>query len=850
MATEQHSIDSEPSEPHREEVHLSVEPGTKLTISIEVGDKAVAGKVPLTISVEQSAAPLPQAVMEQIPTARTPQPPSRPLRIPTFKLGGIHSGFEALGSRLRARDLATWLFISALAVYLLTRLVGLTQFPIYFFTDEAIQSLSMLDLIDNGYRDPEGVLFPTYFRNGEYYNIGLSVYLQWLPALLFGKSAVATRVMSILVTLIAAVSIGIILRQVFKLKYWWTGTLFLSLTPAWFLHSRTAFETVEFVALYAGALCTYLLYRYKSVRYLYLTVLLGAMAFYTYSPGQMIVPLTAAGLLISDWRYHWQNRRSLPAGLVLGAVLAVPYIRYNLSHPNVPFAHLHTLWSYWFEEIPLSEKFARYFSEFGIGLSPWYWYIPNDRDLARHLMKDYGHILIATLPFTVLGLAHILRRLREPASRAILVALVISPAASALVQIAITRVLVFVIPAAILAAIGLERVLQWLEDPQQQIDVLAEGSGPTPRRNVAAFLILFTGMALALQFRENIDQAIFQLLVILLALQVSGVFERLAQFRVQAGPPNRPKLWKLSHPVLALSAFIVLAGVNVRMLNDALTNGPLWFRDYGLGGMQYGAFQIFDIIEEYLDEHPQAQIILSPDWANGADVVARYMLEDFTAIQMGSVRGHTVQKLPLDGNTLFIMTPYDYDFALENEKFSGVEVERIIPFPDGSPGFYFVHLSYADDIDEVFAAEKAAREALRETTVSLDGQDVKLRYSYLDSDFQAESMALVFDGDPFTVTKTFEANPFVIEMTFPSPRTVNGFSIIIGEANVRVTLKCFAGTAAEPVMYAFESQGTRNQPELSYDLPAPTQAEVLQVEVLDLRSQGPAKVHIWELTLR
>ena len=216
--------------------------------------------------------------------------------IPVVKPARRWNGLEALSSRLRAYDVAAWLFVLAIAIYLLTRLIGLTQFPIYFFTDEAIQSQSIIDLINNNYRDPSGVLLPTYFRNGDYYNIGLSVYLQWLPAVLFGKSAVATRATSVLVTLIAAISIGILLRDVFKLKYWWTGTLFLSITPAWFLHSRTAFETVEFVAFYAGMLCAYLFYQQKSSLYLYLAVLLGALSFYSYSPAQVIIPADGAGL--------------------------------------------------------------------------------------------------------------------------------------------------------------------------------------------------------------------------------------------------------------------------------------------------------------------------------------------------------------------------------------------------------------------------------------------------------------------------------------------------------------------------------------------------------------------------
>lgn len=843
MATKKKSIGKKTSESGANQVSFSVEPGKKIRITLDVGEEIVDGKVPITVQIEQVG-------RDRLPIVEI----ARPEPIPVPESGVVTARrwarFEALRSRLQAYDLATWLFVCAVAVYLLTRLVGLTKFPIYFFTDEAIQSLSMIDLIRNGYRDPSGVWFPTYFRNGDYYNIGLSVYLQWLPSILFGKSAVATRATSVLVTLIAAISIGILLRDVFKLKYWWTGTLFLSITPAWFLHSRTAFETAEFVAFYAGTLCAYLLYRYRSRRYLYLTILLGAFAFYTYSPGQVIMPLTALGLLISDWRYHWEDRRGLLIGVALALVLTLPYVRSNINNPNAAAAHLHTLWSYWFEKIPLSAKIGRYFSEFGVGLSPWYWYTPNDRDLARHLMKDYGNIMIATLPFALLGLAQALRNVRLPAYRAILIALLISPAAAALVQVSITRTLVFVVPAAILTAIGLETILGWIENPKQRIAELSEWPGPTSLRIAAALLILVLGIFVASRFEKSIDGLVLWALAIILALQVSGVFERLAQSLTHSDIPVKSKLWKLPQSILALLAFIVLAGANIRMLNDALRNGPLWFRDYGLGGMQYGAFQIFDIIEEYLKEHPDAKIIFSPDWANGADVVARFLLDDFSSIQMGSVRGHIAQKLPLDENTLFIMTPQEYDIVRESPKFSDIDVETIVPYPDGNPGFYFVHLRYVDNIDEIFAAEKAVREALRETMLMIDGQEVKVRFSYLDSDFQDQSMALVFDNDPFTLAKTLETNPFIIEMTFPKPRTLNGFSIIIGSANVKITLKCYSKAGAQPTVYTFQGQGTRNQPELSFDLAKPTQMQVLRLEVLDPHSSDQSKVHIWELRLR
>lgn len=762
----------------------------------------------------------------------------------------IETSPEVVKSRVNAYDLATWLFVGAVAIYLVTRLVGLNQFPIYFFTDEAIQPLSMFDLINNGYRSPMDVFLPTYFRNGEYYNIGLSVYLQWLPVLLFGKSAVATRATSVLITLIAAISVGIILRDVFKIKYWWTGTLFLSITPSWYLHSRTAFETAEFVAFYAGALCAYLLYRYRSARFLYLAVFLGALAFYTYGAAQLIVPLTAAGLLISDWRYHWQNRRTVLLSLGLVLLLAIPYLRFRMSDPDAPFAHLHMMFSYLTEDIPLSTKIARYASEYWVGLSPWYWYIPNVRDLPRHLMKDYGHIMIATLPFAILGLAKLLRNLHLPAYRAVLIAILLSPTAAALVQTSITRALGFVVLVAIVTSLGLEEVLQWIEDPKKCLMQLSQGPGVTLKRGLVALIILAIGIVGARFGKEFTDRLVTLALTALLAFQTSGIPEALAKTLAPADHADAPGRQILPQSFMAVAVFVALSTANINMLNDSLRNGPLWFRDYGLGGMQYGAFQMFDLLNQYVKEHPGTKIIFSPDWANGADVVARFFLDDPSIIQIGSVRGHVLQKLPLDENTLFVMTPDEYNFITGLDKFSEIKVVTTVAYPDGRPGFYFINLTYVENIDAIFAAEKAARQVLQEGTFTIDGESVKVRYSLLDADLQEQSMALVFDNDPYTLTKSYEANPFVMEMTFPKARTLNEFSIIIGAAHVQIKLSCYRDADAEPVVYTFEGQGSVNDMELSFDLPKPTQAEKLVVEVRDLAAPDESKVHVWELDLR
>lgn len=694
---------------------------------------------------------------------------------PVYEKRDIHPG--SLSASLKTRliiaarswpyPLETTLFGLALLIYLAARLIGLVNFPIYFFTDEAVQTVTAADLIRDHFIDAEGNFLPTFFKNGPYYNLGVSVYLQVIPYLFFGKSVFVTRTVSVLVGLLAPISVALVLRNVFKIPYWWAGALLLSSAPAWFLHSRTAFETVLFVAFYAGFLYTYLLYRQGSYRHLYYAICLAGLAFYSYSPGQLVIGLTGLLLLISDAPYHWQNRGIVLRGLGIIALLALPYLRFRLNHPAAPFEHLRILGSYWVQPLSLNEKISHYLSEYLYGLSPGYWFIPNERDLMRHLMKGYGHLLRPTLPFAALGTWIALKGLRNPTNRTLLIALLVAPAGSALVQIGITRVLVFVIPAVILITLGVSQSLTWLE-------------------------------------------------------------------RI-----------KIPRSLLATGLFLALGSLNLYMLQDALVNGPIWYRDYGLGGMQYGARQLFPLIRKMLEESPQIRVIISPTWANGTDVVARFFLDDNLAYQMGSIDGHLHQYLPLDESTLFVMTPDEYQKALASGKFKDIRIERTLPYPNGQPGFYFAHLTYIDDIQTVLAQEREQRKILRTDTVTIDGEPVQVQYSMLD----IGEPGYMFDGDPNTLSRTFEANPAIVELTFPRPKTISGFSMIIGSTEVEIKALLSEKKDVLPIEFFGTFQGTIDQPEITFNFGGPVTATILRLEVRDIHQGEPANVHIWEITL-
>ncbi|HEY44798.1 MAG TPA: glycosyltransferase family 39 protein [Anaerolineae bacterium] len=682
----------------------------------------------------------------------------------------LASDFRKIGARLFtwAQPLELTLFSLSIFIYALTHLIGLEDFPIYFFTDEAVQANLAADFIRDDFQNYGGVLFPTYFENDFLYNLSVSVYVQILPFLMFGKSVFVTRATSVFFTITAAVAIGLILKRIFNIRYWWVGTLLLSITPAWFLHSRTAFETSLFVSFYTWFLYFYLLYRTRSPRALHLALLFGGLAFYSYSAGQLVIAGTGIILLFSDLRYHWKNRRNSLIGLGVLALLVIPYIRFQLSFSNETYYHLRMLDSYWLHDISLNEKISIFLENFKRGLDPGYWYFPNNHDLVRHLMKDYGHILKATLPFAFLGLVISLKSFRSSPHRAALTALIVSPLGGSIVGIGITRVLSFVIPAAILTALGLESVARWIDR-------------------------------------------------------------------------------RLTYSATAIVLFVLLSYANVSMLQDALLNGPTWYHDYELGGMQYGARQVFAEVEDFVQQDPESRVFISPTWANGAHILQQFFLSDQPNVHMGNAGNYLLEMLDdLDEETVFVLTPAEYGEVMESDKVAVVKLERTVPYPDGRDGFYFVRLRYTEDAEEIFEEEREARRQPITDEVLIEGQMVQIQHPLLDMG-EVENL---FDDDVFTMVRTYEANPVLIVLSFPTPRSLNGLSITTGTMDILLTVRLFNEESSEPVTYHQTFTNLPNDPtvELVFNQGS-IEAGVMEVEIYGLLEDPGAKIHIREITL-
>jgi len=674
-----------------------------------------------------------------------------------------------LAQRLHGLGWQEWAFALGLVLYLATRLIQLDKFPIYFFTDEAIQTMSAVDLLARGLRDASGRLLPTYFENGGQYNLSLSVYLQLIPALL-PRSVFLTRAVPAVISLVVPLTMGLALRDFFKARLWWAAPAFMAAVPAWFLHSRTAFETSLGVSMFSLFLYFYLCYRLKDRRYLPWAFLFGALAFYAYSPLQLVVVLTGVVLLGVDWRYHWADRKGLLRGLAVLVILAAPYMRFRLQYPEALGQHLTQLQSYWVSSQPLGAKIEEFFRRYLHGFDPAYWFLPNSSDLIRHQMKGLGHMRLISLPFVLLGLGAAVRRLKDPAVRVVLIALLTVPAGAALVDVAITRLLVMILPLTYLALLGMEQLTAWLVQKHAQL------------------VARWVGVGLVL-------------------------------------------LWA------------ALAGT---MTVDALKNGSTWYEDYGLYGMQWGGETLFDEIKSFMQAHPEKEIHLSPSWANGTDVIARFFLEDPLPIQMGTIEPYTLYQMPLNEDIVFVMTPEEYSWMLTTNKFADVEVLQCLPYPNGKCGFYFVTLRYVDNVAEIFAREQAERREPKQAEVELLGQSVSVEYSPLD----IGSIAQIFDGDSKTFIRTFEANPLEITLSFSQPVELRGVSMLIGNAASRLELEVTLPDSQTPLLFTAEINPQQAYRTLGVSFGKTLQVQSLYLRLYDLDQSEPGHVHLWEVNLR
>ncbi len=233
----------------------------------------------------------------------------------------------------------------------------------------------------------------------------------------------------------------------------------------------------------------------------------------------------------------------------------------------------------------------------------------------------------------------------------------------------------------------------------------------------------------------------------------------------------------LSDWMVNSAIFVALVAVTINYTWEGIKKGPTWFSDYGLYGQQYGGSQVFGEIKSILD-NPQNSCALSTSWANGIETLSEFFLPNDYLVRLRGISADEIlsKKVDTPPTRTFILTTPEYEKIKENKKIKSVTVNKIIYYPDGTPGFYLLKFAYNDQIDSIFAEEKAARSKPVVGTVEIDNMTVRVEHSLLDMG----TTASMFDQDILTLARGYEANPFVIDLAFPTPKNFSAIELDLG----------------------------------------------------------------------
>lgn len=294
-----------------------------------------------------------------------------------------------------------------------------------------------------------------------------------------------------------------------------------------------------------------------------------------------------------------------------------------------------------------------------------------------------------------------------------------------------------------------------------------------------------------------------------------------------------------------------MAGINIIMLNDAIKNGPAWFPNYSLYGMQYGAKQIFkDNILPGLKADPNRKYVVSPSWANGTEQFISFFIpsELSSRVELAQPINYAQQLKNGLPNTIFVSTADEYNNLINNPEFTNIHILQTIPNPDGQPGFYFITLQSVSNIEAIIAAEHEKNRTPIEESAAYQGITLKV----LHSPFGIGTLDNVFDNDPFTLVRSLEANPFLFDIYPEKPINTNSITIQTGtQQKFTVSINLYPVNSKIPITYVKSFSGLPTDPVVSINFDqGPALSARIKIELKDEISGEFSEIHVRTLEIK
>ena len=364
-----------------------------------------------------------------------------------------------------AQNNVTKLLLTAtLLLGLLLRTYQLSDNPPGFFADEASIGYNAYTILHSG-TDEYGTAYPFFFRAfGEYKN-PIQTYSTVPFVALFGLNEFAVRLPSVLYGLLGIIAIFLLAKQLFH-RYKYTvpiallAAFFLTISP-WHIHfSRTSLEGLAAYVAFT-TLGTYFFLRAQAqAKYLLASIFFFVLAFYSYFPARLFIPLFTGGLFLFHYRFFLRHRKQAFIGILLILVSSIPiFSALTASEAIARWQQVNVFSNPPENQSPLNHVAVNYLSHF----SPQFLFTSGDigmpgQFITRHSVKGIGELYLFQIPLLLAGFYLLVKRREWSIFYLLLLWLMLYPTGSMFTtdtSAQATRSIIGVVPFQIVSAFGL-----------------------------------------------------------------------------------------------------------------------------------------------------------------------------------------------------------------------------------------------------------------------------------------------------------------------------------------------------------------------------------------------------------
>jgi len=362
--------------------------------------------------------------------------------------------------------------ICIIAIFILAfsvRIYNLTGVPYGFHADEASIGYNAYTILTKG-TDEYGVPFPAFFKSFGEYKSPIQIYSTVPLVAIFGLNEFSTRLTSVIYGLLSLVAVYFLSLELFKTqkhaKFIGLFSLFfLAISPWDIQFSRVAYELMPFVFYTSFGLFVFLKAQKRSWL-LPVSIILFALALYSYYAGRIFIPLFGLGLLYIYRDFFLKHKKETLVSFLFLIILLIPFVKNLFSndalirwdqtsifvHPPKNISVLHQI------EINYGNHFSPEFLFIGGNNA-----LPGNQIL-RDAPYNIGELYLFQFPLVLFGMYALFKK-RNKTFFLLLLWLLIYPVGGMFSNDGspfARRSIIGVVPFQMLSALGIIFVLEWV----------------------------------------------------------------------------------------------------------------------------------------------------------------------------------------------------------------------------------------------------------------------------------------------------------------------------------------------------------------------------------------------------